>query len=92
MGSALAREDSFVDRQEEEKDVAVVQFCLMPSMEVFIMHAAGIRNTVGFDWDANGTLYFTNNGIDQLGNNLPDDALNVAPKAGLFYGFPYCHV
>ncbi|CAL8468342.1 g7882 [Coccomyxa elongata] len=54
--------------------------------------AGGIRNTVGFDWDANGTLYFTNNGIDQLGNNLPDDALNVAPKAGLFYGFPYCHV
>nr|QOL01109.1 putative extracellular protein CSOL_036 [Pseudococcomyxa simplex] len=54
--------------------------------------ASGIRNTVGFDWDANGTFYFTNNGIDQLGNDQPDDALNVAPKPGLFYGFPYCHV
>ena len=52
---------------------------------------AGIRNTVGFDWNANDTLYFTNNGIDQLGNDRPDDTLNVAPRPGLFFGFPYCH-
>lgn len=51
----------------------------------------GIRNTVGFDWDADGKLYFTNNGIDQLGNDSPDDTLNVAPSPGLFFGFPYCH-
>ena len=52
---------------------------------------AGIRNTVGYDWNANDTLYFTNNGIDQLGNDRPDDTLNVAPRPGLFFGFPYCH-
>ena len=52
---------------------------------------AGIRNTVGFDWDADGKLYFTNNCIDQLGNDSPDDTLNVAPVPGLFFGFPYCH-
>lgn len=71
---------------------------LAPLQEIFIntyhraCGAAGIRNTVGFDWDRNGTLFFTNNGIDQLGNDQPDDALNVAPEPGLFYGFPYCHV
>jgi len=46
---------------------------------------------VGYDWNANGTLYFTNNGIDQLGDDSPDDTLNVSPHPGLFYGFPYCH-
>jgi hypothetical protein len=52
---------------------------------------AGVRNSVGFDWDANGTLYFTNNGIDQLGNDQPDDQLQRAAQPGLFFGFPYCH-
>ncbi len=61
-------------------------------LTAYLHGVAGIRNSVGFDWDANGTLYFTNNGVDQLGNDQPDDALNAAPKPGLFYGFPYCHV
>ena len=56
-----------------------------------MMLSTGIRNTVGYDWDADGKLYFTNNGIDQLGNDLPDDTLSVAPHPGLFFGFPYCH-
>lgn len=47
---------------------------------------------MGFDWDANGTLFFTNNGCDQLGNNDPDDQLQRAARPGLFYGFPFCHV
>jgi glucose/arabinose dehydrogenase len=54
--------------------------------------ARGIRNTVGFDWDP-GTkeLWFTENGRDRLGNDVPPDELNHAPKAGMHFGFPYCH-
>src|SRR5690606_33732903 len=57
--------------------------------EVF---ARGVRNTVGFDWDPEtGELWFTDNGRDMLGDDLPDDELNHAPETGLHFGFPYCH-
>ena len=58
----------------------------------FEIFASGIRNTVGFDWHPdNKELWFTDNGRDLLGNDVPDDELNIAPKAGLHFGFPYCH-
>jgi len=54
--------------------------------------ARGIRNTVGFDWHpATHELWFTDNGRDWLGDDLPPDELNRAPKAGLHFGYPYCH-
>lgn len=58
-------------------------------LEVF---AHGIRNTVGFDWNpANKDLWFTDNGRDMLGDDLPPDELNRAPKAGMHFGYPYFH-
>ncbi len=58
-------------------------------LEVF---AHGIRNTVGFDWDPQThALWFTDNGRDLLGDDLPPDELNYAPSAGMHFGFPYCH-
>jgi len=57
--------------------------------EVF---AEGVRNTVGFDWDPRTKeLWFTDNGRDLLGDDIPPDELNHAPKAGLHFGFPYFH-
>jgi glucose/arabinose dehydrogenase len=54
--------------------------------------ASGVRNTVGFDWHPETKeLWFTDNGRDLLGDDLPPDELNYAPKAGLHFGFPYCH-
>jgi len=54
--------------------------------------ARGIRNTVGFDWDPRtGELWFTDNGRDWLGDDLPPDELNHAPAAGMHFGYPYCH-
>lgn len=54
--------------------------------------AHGVRNTVGFDWHPNtGVLWFTDNGRDWLGDDLPPDELNRAPKKGMHFGFPYCH-
>ncbi len=58
-------------------------------LEIF---ARGVRNTVGFDWDPKThELWFTDNGRDRLGDDLPPDELNYAPKQGLHFGFPYCH-
>lgn len=56
------------------------------------LYASGIRNTVGFDWDPlTGDLWFTDNGRDFLGENLPPDELNIAAEIGLDFGFPYCY-
>jgi glucose/arabinose dehydrogenase len=54
--------------------------------------ATGIRNTVGFDWEPQtGDLWFTDNGRDNLGNDVPPDELNHVTRTGLDFGFPGCH-
>lgn len=54
--------------------------------------ASGIRNSVGFTWHpVSGDLWFTDNGRDMMGDNLPPGELNYAPRQGLHFGFPYCH-
>jgi len=54
--------------------------------------ARGVRNTVGFDWDPRTQeMWFTDNGRDWLGDDSPPDELNHAPRAGMHFGFPYCH-
>lgn len=57
------------------------------NLELF---ASGIRNTVGFDFHPQTRqLWFTDNGRDMLGDDLPPDELNCATKVGLNFGFPY---
>ncbi len=59
------------------------------SPEVF---ANGVRNTVGFDWHPqSGALWFTDNGRDMMGDDIPDCELNHAPEKGLHFGYPYWH-
>ena len=54
--------------------------------------ARGVRNSVGFDWNPQTkSLWFTDNGRDNLGDDIPSDELNHAPRAGSHFGFPYCH-
>lgn len=54
--------------------------------------AYGIRNTVGFDWQPGAhTLWFTDNGRDLLGDNVPSDELNRVDRLGENFGFPFCH-
>jgi glucose/arabinose dehydrogenase len=58
-------------------------------MEIF---ANGIRNSVGFAWHPlTGNLWFTDNGRDNMGDDVPADELNTAPTPGMHFGFPYCH-
>lgn len=54
--------------------------------------ARGVRNTVGFDWHPqDGALWFTDNGRDMLGDELPSDELNRLGRPGEHFGFPFCH-
>ncbi len=58
-------------------------------LEVF---AHGVRNTVGFDWNPRtNILWFTDNGRDMLGDNIPPDELNRAPNIGMHFGYPFMH-
>jgi len=59
------------------------------NLEVF---AEGVRNSVGFDWHPTSReLWFTDNGRDMMGDDVPGDELNVAWKPGMHFGFPFCH-
>jgi glucose/arabinose dehydrogenase len=54
--------------------------------------ARGVRNTVGFDWHPQTkVLWFTDNGRDWMGDDIPPDELNRAPEKGMHFGFPHCH-
>jgi glucose/arabinose dehydrogenase len=54
--------------------------------------AHGIRNTVGFDWrPSDKSLWFTDNGRDELGDDVPSDELNHITRTGEHFGYPYCH-
>jgi len=52
----------------------------------------GVRNTVGFTWHpTTKNIWFTDNGRDMLGDDVPPCELNTATKAGEHFGYPYCH-
>jgi glucose/arabinose dehydrogenase len=54
--------------------------------------AAGVRNSVGFDWNPRDrSLWFTDNGRDMLGDDVPSDELNHVERPGQHFGYPYCH-
>ncbi len=55
--------------------------------EVF---ARGIRNSVGLDFNpADGVLWFTDNQVDMMGDDIPPEELNRATRAGENFGFPW---
>lgn len=54
--------------------------------------AKGVRNSVGFDWHPQTKqLWFSDNGRDWLGDNLPPCEINVVTKKGEHFGYPYYH-
>lgn len=54
--------------------------------------ASGIRNSVGFTWHPEtGEMWFTDNGRDMLGDDLPPGELNHLTSVGSHFGFPFCH-
>jgi glucose/arabinose dehydrogenase len=49
-----------------------------------------IRNSVGMDFNPkDGTLWWTDNQVDGLGDDIPPGELNRSTKAGEHFGFPY---
>ncbi len=79
-----------VCKEEDERFASIMR--MNPDGSGPEIFAHGVRNSVGFDWHPEtGDLWFTDNGRDRLGDDHPPDELNYAPRAGLHFGFPYCH-
>ena len=75
-----------------DKEIYASLTRLDPDGKNFEIFARGIRNTVGFDWHPQTKeLFLTDNGQDRLGDDVPPEELNHAPKSGLHFGYPYCH-
>lgn len=56
------------------------------------IYARGVRNTVGFTWHPEtGELWFTDNGRDMMGDDVPPCELNRVAEAGQHFGYPFCH-
>ncbi len=54
--------------------------------------AKGIRNTVGFTWHPEtGNIWFTDNGRDWMGDDVPPCELNEITEANQHFGYPYLH-
>jgi glucose/arabinose dehydrogenase len=52
----------------------------------------GVRNSVGFAWHpATGEMWFTDNGRDMLGDDVPSCELNRVTAQGQHFGFPFVH-
>jgi glucose/arabinose dehydrogenase len=65
---------------------------LNPDGSGFEVYAHGIRNSVGFTWHpTTGEMWFTSNGRDMMGDDVPGDVLHRVPQAGMHFGYPYCH-
>lgn len=56
------------------------------------IYAKGVRNSVGFTWHPETKeMYFTDNGRDMLGDDIPPCELNRVTEAGQHFGYPFCH-
>ncbi len=52
--------------------------------------ATGIRNSVGHAFNPkDGSLWFTDNQVDGMGDETPPGELNKMPQMGMWYGAPY---
>lgn len=77
--------------ESEDEIFATITRINMSTKAREIVHR-GIRNTVGFTWHPETKeLWFTDNGGDRMGDEIPADELNYAPRDGLHFGYPYCH-
>lgn len=54
------------------------------------IYATGIRNSVGLDFNPKDqTLWFTDNQVDHMGDDIPPGEINRVTRPGQHFGFPW---
>lgn len=75
---------------EEDPRFGTISRISLENPEKLDIYAHGLRNSMGFAWDpADNVLWITDNGQDMMGDDLPPDELNRAPKPNMNFGFPF---
>jgi glucose/arabinose dehydrogenase len=74
--------------EKDDRRAAMLRYT--PDGKFVDIYATGLRNSAGFDWRADGTLYATDNGRDLLGDDFPPCELDQIREGG-FYGWPFAN-
>ena len=65
---------------------------ISPKGKDFEIVAHGVRNSRGYDWHPETReLWFSDNGRDLLGDDIPPCEVNRMQKVGEHYGYPFWH-
>ncbi|WKD00397.1 PQQ-dependent sugar dehydrogenase [Borreliella americana] len=71
-----------------KKEAIILSIDLKTKKEEIV--AYGVRNSVGFDFHPiSNEIYFSDNGQDKLGDDIPPDEINVITEYKEHFGFPY---
>ncbi|EEH00758.1 conserved hypothetical protein [Borreliella finlandensis] len=71
-----------------KKEAVILSIDLKTKKEEIV--AFGVRNSVGFDFHPiSNEIYFSDNGQDRLGDDIPPDEINVITEYKEHFGFPY---
>ena len=77
---------------QPEDEVFATILRMHPETGAWSIYARGVRNSVGMDWHPEtGKLWFTDNGRDWMGPDVPPEEVNVVLAAGAHYGYPFIH-
>ena len=77
-------------KREEEIYASIVR--LNPVDGSMSVYAHGIRNTVGLAWHPDEQqLWFSDNGGDNMGDDIPAEEINVVTEPGQHFGYPHVH-
>jgi len=75
---------------QDERHASILR--IDPKTGVSTLYARGVRNSVGMAWHPKTQqLWFSDNGRDMLGDDVPDEEINVVEEPGAHYGYPYMH-
>ena len=77
---------------QPEDEVFATILRMHPHTGDWSIYARGVRNSVGMDWHpGTAKLWFTDNGRDWMGPDVPPEEVNVVEQAGAHYGYPHIH-
>ena len=76
--------------RDDERYASILR--MDPSTGETTVYAHGVRNSVGMAWHpTTQKLWFSDNGRDWMGDDLPPEEINVVDEPGAHYGYPFVH-